>query len=109
MHGSSSIKAPWAATPRPPPGLDRGIVAVALALVVSSAGILAGAFFLAFSYKPVLFIFFGLAGAMYGVVKRASPSFEVRVALKEVALVAVADAALLALVLVYSHFAEAHA
>ena len=105
----TSIKIPWVVATRPPPGLDSAIVAFALALVVSFAGILVGAFFLSFSYKSVLFIFFGLAGAMYGVVKRASPSFEVRVALKEVALVAVADAALLALVLVYSHFAEAHA
>ena len=90
-------------------GLDPRIRPFALALVVAFAGMLVGVFFLSFCYKAVLFVFFGLAGALYGTVRRTCPSFDVRVSVKEVARVAVADVAVLVFVLVYSHLKGAHA
>jgi len=100
----TSIKIPWVVATRPPPGLE-GFVPFARGLVVAFAAILVGVFFLSFCYKAVLFVFFGMSGAMYRVAQRACPSFEVRVTAKEVAHIAVADAAMLVFVLVYSHFA----
>lgn len=105
----TSVKIPWLVATRPPAGLDPRIVPFALALVVSYAGMLVGVFFLSFCYKAVLFVFFGLSGALYGLVRRTCPEFDVRVSAKEVARVAVADVAVLVFVLVYSHVKGAHA
>ena len=105
----TSMKIPWIVATRPPPGLDPRIRPFALALVVAFAGMLVGVFFLSFCYKTVLFIFFGMSGALYGTVRRACPSFEVGVSFKEVTRVAVADVAVLVFVLVYSHLKGAHA
>jgi hypothetical protein len=105
----TSIKIPWTVLSRPPAGLDARVVPFALALVASFAGILVGIFFLSFCYKAFLFIYFGLSGALYGVVRRSCPEFEVRIAPKEIARVMVADVAVLAFVLVFSHVKGAHA
>lgn len=105
----TSIKIPWVVAARAPAELDPSVRPFAFALVVAFAGMLVGVFFLSFCYKAVLFIFFGLSGALYGVVKRACPSFDVRVSLTEVARVAMADVAVLAFVLAYSHVKGAHA
>jgi hypothetical protein len=104
-----SMKIPWTVLSRPPPGLDPRVLPFALALVVSFAGMLVGIFFLSFSYKAFLFMYFGLSGALYGVVRRACPEFEVRVEPKEIVRVAVADVAVLVFVLVFSHVKGAHA
>lgn len=104
----TSIKIPWTVVRRPPPGLDARVLPFALALVVSFAGMLVGVFFLSFSYKAFLFIYFGLSGALYGLVRRSCPEFEVRVAPREVAHVLVADVAVLLFVLVFSHVKGAH-
>jgi hypothetical protein len=104
----TSIKIPWTVLSRPPAGLDARVRPFALALLVSFLGILVGIFFLSFCYKAFLFIYFGLSGALYGVVRRASPEFDVHVTAKEIARVVVADVAVLAFVLVFSHWKEAH-
>jgi hypothetical protein len=104
----SSVKIPWLVASRPPPGLSDGVRPFALALLVAFAGILVGVFFLSFSYKAFLFVYFGLAGGLYSVVRDACPSFDASISLKEVGRVALADAAVLALVLVYSHLSGAH-
>jgi len=99
----TSIKIPWTILSRPPPGLDPRVPPFALALVVSFMGMLVGIFFLSFCYKAFLFIYFGMSGALYGVVRSTCPEFEVRVEPKELARVAVADVAVLLFVLVFSH------
>jgi O-antigen ligase len=105
----TSIKIPWRIVTDPPPDLDPRVYPFALALVVSFAGMLVGVFFLSFCYKAVLFIFFGLSGALYGAVRRACPSFDVGVSPREIVRVAAVDVAVLAFVLVYSHVKGAHA
>jgi len=105
----TSMKIPWVVATRPPPGVDAGFRALAFALCVAFAGMLVGVFFLSFCYKAMLFVYFGLSGALFGAVRRACPSFEVHVSAKEIARVAVADAALLVFVMVYSHVKGAHA
>jgi hypothetical protein len=105
----TSIKIPWVVATRPPPELDPRVRAFALALVVALAGMLVGVFFLSFCYKAIFFVFFGLSGALYGLVRRACADFDVRVSLREVARVAAIDAAVLVFVLVYSHVKGARA
>jgi hypothetical protein len=98
----TSIKIPYVLATRPPPGTDLRLVPFAYALVVSFAGILVGIFFLSFCYKQMLFIYFGLSGALYGAAKRATPQLRIGVSLREVLWVATAEMATLAFVLVYS-------
>jgi O-Antigen ligase len=75
---------------------------LAMALVVSLAGIAVGIFFLSFTYKQLLFVWFGLAGAMYRVVKQADSSFDIRIGWKDVAAVIAGDATILGLLYVYT-------
>jgi hypothetical protein len=105
----TSVKIPWLVASRPPAGLDEAFRPFALALVVAFAGILVGVFFLSFCYKALLFVFFGLSGALYGAVRRACPEFDVRVSWREVARLAVVDAAVLVFVFVYSRLKGGHA
>jgi O-antigen ligase len=105
----ASVKIPWAVAMRAPRDLDPRLRTVGMALFVAFAGILVGVFFLSFCYKAVLFVYFGLSGALFIAARRSSPSFDVRVSLKEVARVAVADVALLVFVFVYSHWQVNHA
>jgi hypothetical protein len=105
----SSVKIPWAVATRAPPELDPALRPFALALIVGFAGMLVGVFFLSFCYKALLFVYFGLSGALYGAVRQTCPTFDVSISLKEVGRVALADAGILAFVLVYSHLQGAHA
>lgn len=73
----------------------------AMALVAAFSGMLIGIFFLSMTYHYVLWIFFGLAAALYAAVKRHDPTFEVRFGLGDLALVALADFGLLALIAAY--------
>jgi hypothetical protein len=98
----TSIKIPWVVAAAPSDDLAV-FRPYAVALVVGFAGMLIGVFFLSFCYKALLFVYLGLSGALFGAVKRACPAFDVRVSLTEVARIAVADAAILVFVLVYSH------
>jgi hypothetical protein len=108
----ASVKIPWEIASRPHASLgalDPRFRPMARALFVAFAGILVGVFFLSFCYKAVLFVYFGLSGALFVAVKRACPAFDVRISAREVALVAVADAALLVFVFVYSRWQMGHA
>jgi O-antigen ligase len=104
-----SIKIPWVLAMNPPPELDAAFRPFALALFVAFLGILVGIFFLSFCYKAVLFVYFGLSGALFGAARCECPAFEVAVSFKEIARVAVADVLVLAFVLVYSRLKGGHA
>jgi hypothetical protein len=72
-------------------------IAVFSALLGLSAGIL----FLSFNYHHVLWIFFGLAGAYHGALVRRFPDWHVRTGTKDVALVVMADFAVMGVILLY--------
>lgn len=74
----------------------------AMALLVSLAGIVVGIFFLSFTYKQLLFVWFGLAGSMYRVVKQADTTFEVKIGYKDMLGVVAGNLAILALIFVYT-------
>lgn len=75
---------------------------LAMALVVSLAGIAVGIFFLSFTYKQLLFVWFGLAGSMYRVVKQADPTFDVKIGWKDVLGVIGGNLAILGFIFVYT-------
>jgi hypothetical protein len=98
-----SIKIPFVVAFRPTPGTPEALRSYAFALIVAFAGILVGVFFLSFCYKAILFIYFGLSGALYRAARAESPAFDVSVTPAEVGRIALADAGVLVFVLVYSH------
>ena len=97
-----SMKIPYQIAKNPPPALDPRVPPFAYALLVSFAGTLVGIFFLSFCYKQMLFIYFGLSGALFGIARTASPSFNVTVGKKEIMWLAILDCVLLAAIFVYS-------
>ncbi len=66
------------------------IKTLAMAMLAAFAGIAIGVFFLSWTYHFVLWIHFGLAGALYTVVRSKYPNFYVRVSGKELGLIFVA-------------------
>lgn len=73
-----SAKIPISIALRPPPGLDPRLLSFAEALAISTIGLLVGVFFLSFAYKQFFLVWLGLAGALHGTVRRASPGFRVQ-------------------------------
>ncbi len=98
----SSIKIPLTIVRRPPENLDPILRALAVALMVSLIGTSIGIFFLSFTYKQLLFAWFGIAGALYGAVKDDDPTFEVKIGGKDIAGILVGDLAMLGLIFVYT-------
>jgi len=82
--GGVSIARPWA-----------------MALIAAFAGLAVGIFFLSFTYHYVLWIYVGLAGALYSAVRAHLPTFRVRFGLRDLALVTAIDGAIV--VGVYFH------
>ena len=97
-----SVKIPYAVSQLPPSSIDPRILPYSVALLTSFAGMAVGIFFLSFCYNPILFIYFGLSGALYLIAKRAVPGFDVTVSRKELGIVAGLDAVLLAVIFVYT-------
>lgn len=97
-----SIKIPFMVAFKPTWDMDRRLPAYGMALFTSFCGILIGIFFLSFCYHSMLFIYLGMAGALYGVAKASSPSFDVKVSPKELGLIATADAVLIVILFVYT-------
>jgi hypothetical protein len=73
----------------------------ALALLASLVGMLVSSFFLSIAYHAILWTFLGMAAALYGVVRAHEPTFRVRFGLRDVALVAGIDTAVVSAVAVY--------
>jgi len=66
----------------------RVAAAWALAILASLSGVAVGSFFLSFTYHQVLWIYFGMSGALYAAIRRHDPTFEVKTGLLEKALIA---------------------
>ena len=96
-----SVKIPFIIGLKPPPDLDPRLPPYGLALLVSFCGILVGIFFLSFIYQNLLFIYFGMSGALFGVARQGLPRFNVKLTGKEIGIVAGLDALILAWLFVY--------
>ncbi len=67
----------------------------ALALVTSLTALVVGTQFLTFNYHFVLWIYFGMSGALWHAVKRHRPDFDVAFGWRDPALIGAASAAVL--------------
>jgi O-antigen ligase len=76
----------------------------AMGLLAAFAGLAVGVFFLSFTYHYVLWIYFGLSGALYSAVRGHRPSFKVRFGLRDLAVVLTMDAAVIVLVHAYTRW-----
>ena len=82
--------------------LSDEIRAMAHALLVSFAGIAVGIFFLSFAYKQLLFVWFGLAGAFYGIMREADPDLKVKVGWRDCVGLALGNLGVIALLWAYT-------
>jgi O-antigen ligase len=96
----TSLKIPLTALKRA--SLSPEIRAMAMALVVSYSGIFVGIFFLSFTYKQLLFVWFGLAGAFYGIMKEAEPTIDVRLDWRDYVGLLLADVGVIGLLYIYT-------
>lgn len=96
----TSLKIPISARRRVT--LSPEIRAIATALVVSFSGIMVGIFFLSFTYKQLLFVWFGLSGAFYIIMRQAEPDLRVTFGWKDIAGIVLADVSIIALLYVYT-------
>lgn len=98
----SSVKIPLTIARDPPEGLDPNIRALAGALVTSFIGMALGIFFLSFTFKQLLFIWLGMAGAMYGMVRDAHADFRVKLGARDYIGIIAFDAVMIAAIYVYT-------
>jgi hypothetical protein len=77
---------------------DAGVARTwAMAMLAAACGVAVGSFFLSFTYHQVLWIYMGLSGALYAVIRRHDPEFLVRLSLLDKALVLVGSVGFVAL------------
>ena len=88
--------------------LSAEIRAIANALIVSFSGIAVGIFFLSFTYKQLLFVWFGLSGALYFIMREADPNLKVRVGWRDCVGLALANFGVVALLWVYTRAKGGH-
>jgi O-antigen ligase len=74
----------------------------AMALLASMVGLLVGIFFLSFCYHYVLWIYIGLAGALYSAIRTHDPEWRIRFGWRDLMAVVAIDLSLLALLYVYT-------
>jgi O-antigen ligase len=96
----TSLKIPLAALRES--SISEELRVTARALVASFAGIAVGIFFLSFTYKQLLFVWFGLAGAFYRVLREANPDIRVRIGWKDCGGILLANLAFIALLWAYT-------
>jgi O-antigen ligase len=65
-------------------------------------GLLVGIFFLSFSYHPVLWIFIGLSGALYGTMKAHDPAWRFRFGWRDLVIIFFSDIAFIILMYIYT-------
>ena len=97
-----SIKIPFMIGFKPPREMDPRLPPFGLALMVSFCGILIGIFFLSFIYQNLLFVYFGMSGALFGVARQGMPKYEIKISGKEIGYVAGVDAAIMTWLFVYT-------
>jgi O-antigen ligase len=98
----SSVKIPYAIATSKNWNLDPRIRPWALSLTASFAGMIVGIAFLSFCTHPLLFIYFGLSGALFGAARRSAPDFQVKISGKEIGVVALIDLLIITFLFVYT-------
>lgn len=99
----AAAKIPWVAMTRYQDA-DDPRRAWAIGLLAALAGASVGAFFLSFTYHPVLWLFIGLAGAFYTVVRRADPGFALKWRMRDTLMVPTITVVVLAALYVITRY-----
>jgi hypothetical protein len=73
----------------------------ATALMASMVGLVMSAIFLSLTYHPILWIFLGMIGALYAVVRKHQPDFQVTFRLPDLMLVGALDVGFISFIAVY--------
>jgi len=73
-----------------------------IAILASQIGLLVGIFFLSFCYHQVLWIWFGVAAALYQAMKAHDPEFEIESSWRDLLLVFGLDLLMIAILFVYT-------
>jgi O-antigen ligase len=73
----------------------------AMALLASLVGMTTSSMFLTLTYHTVLWIYLGLAGALYGAIRTHDPDFRVRFTWRDLVLVTLGDIGLLIFIAIY--------
>jgi hypothetical protein len=81
------------------------IRAWAMAILAGFCGMLAGIFFLSFTYHYVVWIYFGLAGGFYCCVKRIDPMFSVRLEKRDAIRLVFIDIGLMGVIIAMTKYA----
>jgi O-antigen ligase len=98
----SSFKIPLTLVRAPPKLMNPRLAPVATAMLVSFIGMAVGIFFLSFTFKQLLFVWFGMAAALYQIVQDDDPTFRVTMGRKDLLGIVAADVTLLVAVYVYT-------
>ena len=80
------------------------IRAWAVALIAAFIGLAVGIFFLSFTYHYVLWIYLGLSGALYSAVRKHDSTFRVRLSGVDLALITLANVAIIVFVFFYTRW-----
>ena len=100
-----AVKIPWSALKmlKDRKGADAARARTyAGAMLASTIGLVVGSFFLSFTYHPILWIYVGFSGALYGVIKRDIPEWKVRLTQKDAILIVIGNLTLLTAIFIYS-------
>jgi hypothetical protein len=73
----------------------------ATSALASGLGVMLGSFFLSFTFHPILWIYIGVAGALYGTVRRLDPTFRVGLSRNQKLAVCAGGIALLTMIRIY--------
>lgn len=93
----ASIKIPLVILLRLEPGPETTVARTwALALFASLAALMTGMLFLSLSYHQVIWVYLGLAGALYASLRASDPSFSIRFGVPDLLAVLVLDVTVLA-------------
>lgn len=99
-----SIKIPWVAL-RTVPEPEAQVARIwALAMLASMIGMTVGIFFLSFTYHYVLWVYLGLAGALYTCIKTHAPDWKVPFGWKDLAGLVIVNTGLVAALYLYTRF-----
>lgn len=98
----ASVKVPLTAVRDKSLALSPEVRQLAMALVTSFLGFSVGIFFLSFTFKQLLFVWVGLSGAMYGILKKEDPNYKVTLGWRDIVGVLVFNVFLIAAIFVYS-------
>jgi O-antigen ligase len=104
----TSLKVPIGVLRRPPITMDPQLRPFAMALLVSFVGMGVGIFFLSFTYKQLLFVWLGITGALYGIVRKDDPEFKITMQKWDYIGIFLFDVILVFLVYVYTRLKAAH-